>query len=117
MHWTAGFRLAFISDVSGPPPVMCVVRPPTLESSMNIETRISTLDQKLRLWRIIGPLGLLGVILLYLALAIPLIGSKPTMALCVTVTVGCVVPSLLRWHAFRVERRVLEDLRHSHDVA
>ena len=25
MHWTAGFRLCFISDAAGPPPVMSVV--------------------------------------------------------------------------------------------
>jgi hypothetical protein len=25
MHWTAGFRLGFILNVTGPPPVMCIV--------------------------------------------------------------------------------------------
>ncbi len=25
MHWTAGFRRGFISDITGPPPVMCIV--------------------------------------------------------------------------------------------
>src|SRR2546427_12764758 len=27
MHWTAGFHFGYISDVPGPPPVMCIVRP------------------------------------------------------------------------------------------
>jgi hypothetical protein len=26
MHWTAGFRLCFMSDITGPPPVMSIVR-------------------------------------------------------------------------------------------
>src|SRR6266571_5149438 len=26
MHWTAGFHLCYASDVTGPPPVMCIVR-------------------------------------------------------------------------------------------
>ena len=30
MHWTAGFRLVFISNFAGPPPVMCIVRLHTL---------------------------------------------------------------------------------------
>ena len=82
---------------------------------MNIETRISDLDRKLRTWRITGPLGLAGVVFLYLALVIPMLDSKPTLVLCATLLVGLVVPSLLRWHAFKIERRVLEDLKQSHE--
>jgi hypothetical protein len=26
IHWTAGFRPVFISESTGPPPVMCIVR-------------------------------------------------------------------------------------------
>ena len=82
---------------------------------MNIETRISALDNKLRRWRVTGPLGLVGVTLLYLAMAIPLVDSRPVLSLCVTLATACVVPSLLRWHAVRVERRVLEGLRRNHE--
>jgi hypothetical protein len=27
MHWTAGFRVCYKSDTTGPPPVMSIVRP------------------------------------------------------------------------------------------
>ena len=39
MHWPAGLRLAFTSDVAGPPPVMCIVgcgRRPGDEESMSV---------------------------------------------------------------------------------
>jgi len=81
---------------------------------MNIETRISSLNKKLRIYRIIGPLGLAGTMLLYLALAIPAFDHQPVMALCLTLCIVLSVPSLLRWHAFRVERKVLEDLKPGH---
>ena len=35
MHWTAEFRLCYLSNVIGPPPVMCVVR--RLEAYMTRE--------------------------------------------------------------------------------
>ncbi|TAL06094.1 MAG: hypothetical protein EPO07_02420 [Verrucomicrobia bacterium] len=88
----------------------------TPETFMNIETRISDLDRKLRTLRITGPLGLAGVVFLYLALVIPIFESKPVLVLCATLSVALVVPSLLRWHAFTIERRVLENLKQRHEL-
>lgn len=78
---------------------------------MEIETRLAALDHKLQKSRIFAILGVVGVILLYLALAIQVGDSKPVMALSITVCLACVFPSLLRWHAFRVERRILNELK------
>jgi len=83
---------------------------------MEIQTRITDLNRRLRVWRILLPFGCIGVTLLYLALVIPAARSKPTFAVIATVIVGIVVPSLIRWHSLRIERRVLDELEHEHET-
>ena len=75
---------------------------------MNIRTR--DLDAKLRSLRLAAPAALVGIALLYAAILVPAIESKPFMAVCITVVMVSLVSQLLHWHAWRVERRVLAEL-------
>jgi hypothetical protein len=74
---------------------------------MNIETRMAELDQQLRRWRIIGPLAVIGIVLLYLAVALSLLQTNVILICSVTGVLICILSSLVRWHSWAVERRVL----------
>ncbi len=74
---------------------------------MDIQTRSHEVEGKLCPCRAVGFFAFAGLALLYAALLVPVIEARPVMAFCVTLAMACMVPFLMRWHAWTVEHRVL----------